>query len=597
MTARAHRDEPSTTPPSPPADDRTPEEQPASRSRRLTYRGRMIAGLLLVSVPVILLLVVALVGIANGSIDSAVRRANIERAAGAASRVDVWLAERELDMDSLAGLIETSDPDDVELASDLRRRQALGEDFSVLQVLDADGELVAASARTRALDPGDHAWFGEAAAGRSVTSTIYRDGDEIRMVIARPLGGTDDEPDRVLAANVRVEQISELIGAADFQDSAEILVANARARLIYSTDSGIPESSSQLLLDGALTTQVDTGIVRLALEGEGAGRFVDYKGEDVFGGYAPIGDTGLIVQAKANASEALAPVTRLVQTGILVGLLGVLVLIGFAAIFARRESGFLRRLTASTEEAAGEVRRQAESMSASAIELAMTTNEQSATVTETSTTIEELSRSAATIADTAKDVAHQTTSTRDNLARAESEIQESSRQTLELADGVRRISDILELINDISEQTNMLALNAAIEAARAGEAGEGFAVVADEVRRLAERSKVSSDDIAEIVSSTMAQMNATLLTMERGTKQMHAGLDLLEEVAVAAEQVRTTTEQQLSATDQVVQSMGQASEAAGQVSETADQIASTATGLVHTAEALEQSASEARGRF
>lgn len=569
----------------------------ATSRRGLSYRGRMITGVLLVTTPVIILLVAALTWIGDESIVEAVSRANVERATGAAGRVAVWLGERELDLDTLVNSID-GDLDDIDAIEELlQQRQRAGDDFSVLQLLDEDGDVLAAAPASGAIDPGEHAWFSDALGGQAVLSDVYRDGDEIRLVIARPVGGGDGGAEAVLVGNVRVELVGELVGEADFQDSAEILVANRRNRLIYSTDSGVPESSAQLLLDGALTTQVDGSIVSAALEGSGTRRFTDYKGEDVFGGYAPVGDTGLVVEAKANADEALAPVDRLLRTGTIVGLLAILTLIAFAAIFARRESGYLRRLTASTEEAATQVRGRADSMSASAVELAMTTNQQRSAVTETSTTMEELSRSAARIADTARDVADQTSTTRDNLSQAQTEIEDSSRQTHELSEGVRRISDILQLINELADQTDMLALNAAIEAARAGEAGEGFAVVADEVRRLAERSKSSSGDIARIVSATAEQMTATLLTMERGTKQMHAGLELLHDVADAAEQVRLTTQQQQAATDQVVESMGMASEASAQVSETAEQIAGTATDLAGTAEALERSASEARRRF
>jgi len=148
----------------------------------------------------------------------------------------------------------------------------------------------------------------------------------------------------------------------------------------------------------------------------------------------------------------------------------------------------------------------------------------------------------------------------------------------------------LDLINDIADQTNLLALNAAIEAARAGEEGRGFAVVAEEVRRLAERSKGSAGDIAVIVGGVREETNATVMAMEKGAKQMQAGLVLLERVTDAAGHVRLTTQQQRSATSQVVETMEQLTDASRQVSATAQQIAAAAGSLADLAGNLEATA-------
>lgn len=74
-----------------------------------------------------------------------------------------------------------------------------------------------------------------------------------------------------------------------------------------------------------------------------------------------------------------------------------------------------------------------------------------------------------------------------------------------LNENIRKIDEITAVIKDISDQTNLLALNAAIEAARAGEAGRGFAVVAEEIRKLADQSRVSADNIAQVIKSILAE--------------------------------------------------------------------------------------------
>jgi methyl-accepting chemotaxis protein len=166
-----------------------------------------------------------------------------------------------------------------------------------------------------------------------------------------------------------------------------------------------------------------------------------------------------------------------------------------------------------------------------------------------------------------------------------------------LAERMTGIGEILDLINEIADQTNLLALNAAIEAARAGEAGRGFAVVADEVRRLADRSKTSAADIAVIVEGAQTETEAIVHSMNQRTRQITHDLDLLATVANATSQVRLTTQQQMAATVQVVEAMEQLAGASQQVTSTAEQIASAAAVLADLADDLEETATTTASRF
>lgn len=141
-------------------------------------------------------------------------------------------------------------------------------------------------------------------------------------------------------------------------------------------------------------------------------------------------------------------------------------------------------------------------------------------------------------------------------------IQETSKRIKRLGESSQEIGDIVELINDIAEQTNILSLNAAIQATMAGEAGRGFAVVADEVQRLAERSSKATKQIEAIVRTIQSDTNEAISSMEKSTTGVVLGAKLSQDAGTSLEQIETVSNQLAALIDNISNAAKQQAKAA-----------------------------------
>ncbi len=146
----------------------------------------------------------------------------------------------------------------------------------------------------------------------------------------------------------------------------------------------------------------------------------------------------------------------------------------------------------------------------------------------------EVAQSSVEIANRGADMVRQTIAGMDNIRN---QIQETAKRIKRLGESSQEIGDIVELINGLSEQTNVLALNAAIQAASAGGAGRGFAVVADEVQRLAERATDSTRRIEALVQTIQSDTAEAVNSMEETTAQVVSGARLAEDAGEALESI------------------------------------------------------------
>jgi methyl-accepting chemotaxis protein len=225
----------------------------------------------------------------------------------------------------------------------------------------------------------------------------------------------------------------------------------------------------------------------------------------------------------------------------------------------------------------GEVADSAAKLSAAAEHLASVTFEQTTAATETSSSIEEVARGTVFIAETVSGIGRQAAEVRVKIASAQGELVAAGQGVHDLTQKVGEIEDILDLIDDIADQTNLLALNAAIEAARAGEAGRGFAVVADEVRRLAERSKAAAAQIATLVEGAMGLSQTTVLAVETRRQQLALWLAMMGAMAEGGGLVATAIEEQRTAVGHAVDAIEQIALNSRSVAATAQEIAVAAS--------------------
>ena len=235
----------------------------------------------------------------------------------------------------------------------------------------------------------------------------------------------------------------------------------------------------------------------------------------------------------------------------------------------------INRLSVQVAAAADETQATARSLASAADNQAKEIDAATDAVNDMATSIDEVSTNAAesaTVAERAVEIAGKggvvVRNTIGGMDRIRGQIQETSKRIKRLGESSQEIGDIVSLINDIADQTNILSLNAAIQASMAGDAGRGFAVVADEVQRLAERASAATKQIAALVKAIQTDTNEAVISMEQTTTEVVEGARLAQDAGVALEEIEGVSQSLAELIQNISNTARQQAATAGQISNT-----------------------------
>jgi methyl-accepting chemotaxis protein len=318
----------------------------------------------------------------------------------------------------------------------------------------------------------------------------------------------------------------------------------------------------------------------------------------------------LLDEGKKSASATATSATSAVA---IASLVVVLVAIGLSVYLTRTLSRQIGSAVQHVQSSSSELQTAANQQATGAKEQATAMSEITTTISELLATSKQIAESAKRVAHIAEETAKGARSGEETVAKASDSIGGIKRQVdlivthmLDLGKKSQQIGSILEIINELAEQTNILAINATVEAAGAGETGKRFAVVADEIRKLADRVGGSAKEIRSLIDEVRAAVNLTVMTTEGGTKAVDTGarqfsdvtaafrqiVGLVSTTTEAAREIELSTKQQSTAVEQlniavadVAQATRETEASSGQTFQTASQLAGLSRDLMQLIQA------------
>ena len=234
-----------------------------------------------------------------------------------------------------------------------------------------------------------------------------------------------------------------------------------------------------------------------------------------------------------------------------------------------------------------EVVKTVEAVAAGAEQVAQSSSSQSSSASAMAASIEEMSVSISTVSNSATEAQSMAHAAGDISGQGSQIIEQTCNEMATIAHTVsgassvikalgeesHQITNVVNVIKEVADQTNLLALNAAIEAARAGEQGRGFAVVADEVRKLAERTAQSTVDISSMVSKIQVSASDSVSEMEKVVRQVEAGQLLAQDAGERMKTIRAEAAKVSSAVTEISDALKEQNQASHDVARHVEKIA------------------------
>lgn len=309
-------------------------------------------------------------------------------------------------------------------------------------------------------------------------------------------------------------------------------------------------------------------------------------------------------EATERSSEYAAWMQTLM---ISIALVSLLTAVGLALLLSKVLSRQIGAAVQSIRSSSTELQAAANQQTTGAREQATATNEIATTIKELVATSHQIAESAIRVSGIAAETNRAAESGELTVKRSQEAIGNIKRQVdvivahmLDLGKKSQQVGGILEVINELADQTNILAINASIEAAGAGELGRRFSVVAEEIRGLADRVGRSAKEIRALLDEVRSAVHTTVMATETGSKAVDDGAKQFSEVSVvfqeilrqvetttqAAREIELSTKQQTTAVEQVNEAINNVAQAAKESEVSSNQTLQTATELTNLSREL-----------